>query len=88
METAVADLVARLLDELENAPAPDLIEDFAARIPVEVTVDGSAFGGLTNRNVIIGGFITPALEGVRLIAEVSESILDIPQHSMPTGFVE
>jgi cytochrome P450 len=36
MEQSVVDLVARLLDELQNKSAPDLIDDFAARIPVEV----------------------------------------------------
>src|SRR5690242_16402919 len=36
MEQAVVDLVARLLDELSQSAAPDLIDDFAARIPVEV----------------------------------------------------
>lgn len=36
MEAGVVALVDRLLDDLADAPAPDLIEDFAARIPVEV----------------------------------------------------
>jgi cytochrome P450 len=36
MEAGVAELVERLLDRLEDQAAPDLIEDFAARIPVEV----------------------------------------------------
>jgi cytochrome P450 len=36
MEQGLADLVAGLLDELQGARAPDLIDDFAARIPVEV----------------------------------------------------
>jgi hypothetical protein len=36
MEQAVAELVERLLQELADQREPDLIEDFAARIPVEV----------------------------------------------------
>ena len=36
MEAGVASLADRLLDELANQPAPDLIEHFAALIPVEV----------------------------------------------------
>jgi cytochrome P450 len=36
MEAGVAALVDSLLDRLQHQPAPDLIEDFAARIPVEV----------------------------------------------------
>ncbi len=36
METGVAALVDGLLDRLEAAPAPDLIADFAAQIPMEV----------------------------------------------------
>lgn len=36
MEAGVVALVAGLLDRLATLPAPDLIEDFAARIPVEV----------------------------------------------------
>jgi hypothetical protein len=36
MEQAVAELVDRLLQELAEHREPDLIEDFAARIPVEV----------------------------------------------------
>ena len=36
MEASVETLVVQLLDGLEANPAPDLIEDFAARIPVEV----------------------------------------------------
>ncbi|GAB4116453.1 MAG: cytochrome P450 [Rubrivivax sp.] len=36
MEAGVHQLVDRLLDEIEAAPAPDLIEHFAAQIPVEV----------------------------------------------------
>jgi len=36
MEAGVVALVDGLLDRLPGVPAPDLIEDFAARIPVEV----------------------------------------------------
>ncbi|MBX3602717.1 MAG: cytochrome P450 [Rubrivivax sp.] len=36
MEAGVVSLVDRLLDELADQPAPDLIEHFAAQIPVEV----------------------------------------------------
>jgi len=36
MEPAVIDLVDRLLQELTDTHAPDLVEDFAAKIPVEV----------------------------------------------------
>lgn len=36
MEAGVVSLVDRLLDELAERPAPDLIEHFAAQIPVEV----------------------------------------------------
>ena len=36
MEAGVAALVEGLLDEMEDRAAPDLVEDFAARIPVEV----------------------------------------------------
>lgn len=36
METGVLALVDGLLDRLEDAAAPDLIEDYAAQIPVEV----------------------------------------------------
>ncbi len=36
MEAGVARLVDGLLDHLADCPAPDLIDDFAARIPVEV----------------------------------------------------
>ena len=36
MEPGLAALVERLLDALAAAPAPDLIADFAARIPIEV----------------------------------------------------
>lgn len=36
MEAGVVTLVHGLLDRLATLPAPDLIEDFAARIPVEV----------------------------------------------------
>jgi cytochrome P450 len=36
METQVETLVDRLLDDLAQRTAPDLIEDFAARIPIEV----------------------------------------------------
>jgi cytochrome P450 len=36
MEQAVTELVERLLDDLQNEREPDLIEHFAARIPVEV----------------------------------------------------
>ena len=36
MEAGVHELVDALLDALADAPAPDLIEHFAARIPVEV----------------------------------------------------
>jgi cytochrome P450 len=36
MEAGVVALVDTLLDRLAERPAPDLIEDFAARIPVEV----------------------------------------------------
>ncbi|MBT9487463.1 MAG: cytochrome P450 [Rubrivivax sp.] len=36
MEAGVVALVQGLLDRLATLPAPDLIEDFAARIPVEV----------------------------------------------------
>lgn len=36
MEAGVVSLVDRLLDELAGQPAPDLIEHFAAQIPVEV----------------------------------------------------
>ncbi len=36
MEAGVITLVDGLLDRLADCPAPDLIEDFAARIPVEV----------------------------------------------------
>ena len=36
MEAGVITLVDRLLDRLQDLPAPDLIEDFAARIPVDV----------------------------------------------------
>ena len=36
MEAGVSALVGRLLDALEDAPAPDLVEHFAAQIPVEV----------------------------------------------------
>jgi cytochrome P450 len=36
MEAGVVALVDGLLDRLAGAPAPDLIEDFAAQIPVEV----------------------------------------------------
>jgi cytochrome P450 len=36
MEADVAALVARLLDKLADQPEPDLIEHFAAQIPVEV----------------------------------------------------
>jgi hypothetical protein len=36
MEAGVHQLVDQLLDEIEAAPQPDLIEHFAARIPVEV----------------------------------------------------
>jgi len=36
MEAGVVALVDQLLDHLEASAAPDLIEDFAARIPVEV----------------------------------------------------
>ena len=36
MEQSVATLVERLLDDMANNSAPDLVEDFAARIPVEV----------------------------------------------------
>jgi hypothetical protein len=36
MEAGVATLVESLLDRLESRPAPDLIDDFAAQIPVEV----------------------------------------------------
>lgn len=36
MESGLTSLVAVLLDELADQPAPDLIEHFAARIPVEV----------------------------------------------------
>jgi cytochrome P450 len=36
MEPAVIELVDGLLHELERAPEPDLIDDFAAKIPVEV----------------------------------------------------
>jgi cytochrome P450 len=36
MEAGVAALVDSLLERLQTLPAPDLIEDFAARIPVEV----------------------------------------------------
>ena len=36
MEPVVIDLVDRLLHELADTHAPDLIEDFAAKIPVEV----------------------------------------------------
>jgi cytochrome P450 len=36
MEAGVVSLVEQLLDEMEDRAAPDLVEDFAARIPVEV----------------------------------------------------
>ena len=36
MEAGVASLVETLLDRMADAPAPDLIEDYAAQIPVEV----------------------------------------------------
>ena len=36
MEAGVQRLVDSLLDKLADRPAPDLVEDFAARIPVEV----------------------------------------------------
>jgi cytochrome P450 len=36
MEAGVAALVDRLVDRMQDLPEPDLIEDFAARIPVEV----------------------------------------------------
>ncbi len=36
MEAGVVQLVDRLLDELSDTPAPDLVGHFAARIPVEV----------------------------------------------------
>jgi cytochrome P450 len=36
MESGLVMLVDRLLDHLTDCPAPDLIGDFAARIPVEV----------------------------------------------------
>jgi cytochrome P450 len=36
MEAGVRSMVARLLDDIEAARAPDLIEHFAGRIPVEV----------------------------------------------------
>lgn len=36
METGVVALVDQLLDALADRPAPDLVEDFAAQIPVEV----------------------------------------------------
>jgi cytochrome P450 len=36
MEAGVASLVDGLLDRLSDLPAPDLIDDFAAQIPVEV----------------------------------------------------
>ena len=66
MEAGLADLVDRLLDSLADEPAPDLIEHYAARIPVEVignllAVPHAERGPLRDWSLAILGALEPLL---------------------------
>jgi cytochrome P450 len=65
MQPALESLVDRLLDALETKPAPDLIEDYAAAIPVEVIgnllgVPHDERGPLRDWSLSILGALEPA----------------------------
>lgn len=65
MEPGLVALVDHLLDELAAAPAPDLIADYAARIPIEVignllAVPADERGSLREWSLAILGALEPA----------------------------
>lgn len=83
MEAGVVTLVDRLLERLEASPAPDLIEDFAAQIPVEVIgnlldIPREARGPLREWSLAILSALEPAPGEARLAranAAVSEFLV-------------
>ena len=71
MEAAVEALVEGLIDRMATLAAPDLIDDFAARIPVEVignllAVPGAERGPLRDWSLAILSALEPAPDAARL----------------------
>ena len=80
MEAGVAALVDRLLDDLADRPAPDLVEDFAAQIPVEVIgnlldIPRDERGPLRNWSLAILSALEPA-PSVQVLAIGNAAVAD------------
>ena len=80
MEAGVRSLVSGLLDRLADEPAPDLIEHFAARIPVEVIgnlleVPQADRGPLRDWSLAILSALEPA-PGAALLARANAAVTD------------
>jgi cytochrome P450 len=78
MEAGLVSLVDGLLDHLADRPAPDLIEDFAARIPVEVignllAVPHAERGPLRDWSLAILSALEPA-PGPELLARANAAV--------------
>jgi hypothetical protein len=78
MEAGVVSLVDELLDRLEGQRAPDLIEDFASRIPVEVignllAIPRSERGPLREWSLAILSALEPA-PGAALLARANAAV--------------
>ncbi len=84
MEAGLVTLVDELLERLAGLPAPDLIEDFAARIPVEVignllAVPHAERGRLRDWSLAILSALEPA-PGPELLARANAAVSEFLVH--------
>jgi len=80
MEAGVSALIDQLLDQLADQPAPDLIDHFAAQIPVEVignllAVPRAERGPLRGWSLAILSALEPA-PGPELLAQANAAVID------------